>query len=217
MLVALPLLVFFLDLRTAVPLVSIWGMCINLLLLVGLWRQMQLARILPLTVAALPGIPVGVYLLKHIPVRILELWLGLILVGFAAYFIGSKGKTRVLGQGWGYLAGFVSGCLGGSLAASGPPVIMYTAVQPWSKDAIKATLTGYFALSGVIIIAAQAVEQLYTREVLLYGFFSAPFILGGVVMGLWFYRRLNTTHYRQVIVGLITLLGFLTTARALGR
>lgn len=215
-LVALPLLVFFLDLRTAVPLVSIWGMTINLMLLVGLWRQVRLARILPLTLAALPGIPLGVYLLTQVPVRLLELLLGLILIGFAAYFFLAPGRTRVLGRGWEYLAGFLSGCLGGSLAASGPPVILYTALQPWDKDAIKATLTGYFALSGVLILAVQAWDGLFTQTVLLYGLFSIPVIFLGVMVGLWGYRRLDTGRYRQVIVGLITLLGLLTLGKAVG-
>ncbi len=122
-LVALPLLVFFLDLPTAVPLASIWGMTINVMLLAGLWRQVRAARILPLTLAALPGVPLGVYLLRQVPVRLLELSLGLVLIGFSGYVILSRGRTKVLGRGWEYLAGFLSGCLGGSLAASGPPVI----------------------------------------------------------------------------------------------
>ncbi len=215
-LVALPLLVFFLDLRLAVPLVSIWGMTINLMLLKGLWRQVQMGRIVPLTLAALPGIPLGVYLLRQVPVRLLEFLLGAILIGFAAYFLLSRGRTRALGRGWEILAGFLSGCLGGSLAASGPPVIIYSALQPWGKDAIKATLTGYFALSGLIILAVQAWHRLFTRTVLLYGVFSIPFIFLGVIVGLWFYRRLDTSRYRQVIIGLITLLGLLTLGKAWG-
>lgn len=214
-LVALPLLVLFLDLRTAVPLVGLWGMTINLLLLVGLWRQIRLARILPLTLAALPGIPLGVFLLKRLPVHYLELALGSVLICFTAYFIWIKGRTQALGRGWKYLAGFASGCLGGSLAASGPPVIIYTALQPWPKDDLKATLTGYFSLSGLLILVVQAWENLFTPQVLRYGLLSIPFIFLGVAAGLWFYQRLDTSRYRQVVVAFITALGLLTLGKAL--
>jgi len=216
-LVALPLLVLYLDVRMAVPLVSLWGMAINLLLLLDLWRQIRVVRVLPLTLAALPGIPLGVYLLRHLPPRFLELLLSLLLLGFAGYFFLARPRTRELGRGWEVAAGFFSGCLGGSLAASGPPVIIYTALQPWGKDDIKATLTGYFFLSGVFILGAQAVNRFFTREVLFYGLISIPFILLGFLVGLVGYRRLDTHRYRQVIIGLISLLGLLTLVKALSR
>ncbi len=63
---------------------------------------------------------------------------------------------------------------------SGPPVIIYTALQPWDKDEIKSTLTGYFFLSGLIIIVAQAMSGLMTTAVLTGSLISIPFIIVGV-------------------------------------
>ncbi len=95
-LVALPLLAMFLDLKIAVPLVSIWGMTINTILLVQLRAHLRRQNILPLVVAAIPGIPLGVYILKYADVRFLELLLGGLLVIFSWYFVWSGGKTRNL-------------------------------------------------------------------------------------------------------------------------
>jgi uncharacterized protein len=215
-LVALPLLAFFLDFGIAVPLVSTWGMSINLILMVQMRPHLRLQHIGPLTAAALPGIPLGVYILTHVAVRVLELLLGGLLVVFSLYFLWSGGKTRQLSRGWAYAAGFCSGFLGGSLASSGPPVIVYTALQPWPKDEIKSTLTGFFFLSGLVILAAQALSGLFTPEVLNRSLFSIPFIILGVFLGSACYHRLATARYRQVVVGLITLLGLLTLLKALG-
>jgi uncharacterized protein len=215
-LVALPLLAYFLDFSIAVPLVSTWGMTINLILVVQLRPHLRLQHIVPLTVAALPGIPLGVYILTHVAVRVLELLLGGLLVVFSLYFLWSGGKTRHLSRGWAYVAGFSSGILGGSLASSGPPVIVYTTIQPWPKDEIKSTLTGYFFLSGLVIIAAQAMSGLFDSEVLNRSLFSIPFIVLGVFLGSAFYHTLATARYRQIVVGLITLLGLLTLIKALG-
>jgi uncharacterized membrane protein YfcA len=216
-LVALPLLALFLDFKIAVPLVSLWGMTINIILLLSLRRHLSLKRILPLAVAALPGIPLGVYILKNVSVWVLEMVLGGLLVVFSLYFVWSGGKTRILARGWAYAAGFCSGCLGGGLAMSGPPVIIYTALQPWPKDEIKSTLTGFFFLSGLFILAAQAASGLITTTVLSWSVLSIPFVVVGVFLGSWFYDKLDTNRYRQVIVWLITLLGLLTLAKALGR
>lgn len=215
-LVALPLLVLFLDLEMAVPLVSIWGMTINTILLLQLRAHLRRRNILPLTVAAIPGIPLGVYILKNADIRFLEMLLGILLVVFSLYFICSGGKTRNLSNIWVYVAGFCSGCLGGSLAMSGPPVIVYTALKPWDKDEIKSTLTGFFFLSGLIILATQAMGGLVTTAVLTSSLISIPFIIGGVICGSAIYHKLETDRYRQVIVGLITLLGLLTVVKALG-
>ena len=216
MLVALPLLTMFVDFKIAVPLVNIWGMVINVMLLMQLRPHFNLRNIFPLAVAAIPGIPLGVYILKNVPVRVLEMGLGGLLLVFSWYFVSSGGKSRKISRGWAYAAGFCSGCLGGSLGASGPPVIIYTALQPWDKDEIKSTLTGYFFLSGLVIIAAQAMTGLFTTVVLTGSLISIPFIILGVIIGASFYRRLETGRYRQVVVGLITLLGLLTVVKALG-
>lgn len=213
-LVALPLLVWFLDLPTTVPLVSTWGMTINLILLVQLRPHLRLGHIGPLTLAAVPGVPLGVAVLTLVSARWLELLLGALLVIFSLYFLLAGGKTRTLSRGWAYAAGFLSGFLGGSLASSGPPVIVYTALQPWPKDEIKSTLTGFFFLSGLVILAAQALSGLFTPEVLRRSGFSIPFIIMGVFLGTAVYRRLATAQYRQVVVGLITLLGLLTLIKA---
>jgi uncharacterized membrane protein YfcA len=214
-LVALPVLTYLLDLKTAVPLASTWGMTINIILLVQLRPHLSRKRILPLAVAALPGIPLGVYILKTVPVWELEMALGVLLVVFSLYFIWSGGKTRHLSKGWAYAAGFGSGVLGGSLAMSGPPVIIYTALQPWPKDEIKSTLTGFFFLSGLVILAAQAASSLFTSGVLTWSLISIPFVIVGVAVGTWCYDRLDTVRYRQMIVFMISVLGVITLIRAL--
>ncbi len=213
-LVALPVLTFLLDLQTAVPLASTWGMAINIILIIDLWSHLSLKRILPLAAAALPGIPLGVYILKNLPIWELELVLGVLLVVFSLYFIWSGGKTRHLSPGWAYAAGFGSGFLGGSLAVSGPPVIIYTALQPWPKDEIKSTLIGFFFLSGLVILGAQAVGGLFNSQVLVWSGISIPFVVMGVRLGTWCYGRLDTLRYRRVIVWLITLLGLFTLVKA---
>jgi uncharacterized protein len=213
-LVALPVLTYLLDLKTAVPLASTWGMTINIILLLQLRPHVSLERILPLSAAALPGIPLGVYILKNVPVWILEMSLGGVLVVFSLYFVWSGGKTRRLSRGWAYAAGFGSGVLGGSLAMSGPPVIMYTSLQPWPKDEIKSTLTGFFFLSGLFILAAQAASGLFTTMILSWSMLSIPFVILGVFLGSWCYGKLDTVRYRQLIILMISLLGLFTLVKA---
>ena len=58
-LVALPVLTYLLDLKTAVPLASTWGMTINIILLIQLRPHLSRKRILPLAARGLAGHPPG--------------------------------------------------------------------------------------------------------------------------------------------------------------
>ena len=98
-LVALPILVLFLDFDLAVPLASIWGMTINTILLLQLRAHLRLKNILPLTLAAIPGIPLGVYILVNANTRLLEMLLGVLLLIFSLYFIWSGGKREIYQAG----------------------------------------------------------------------------------------------------------------------
>lgn len=155
-LVSLPLLTLFLPIKTVVPLVNLMSGCIDLILVVQLRRFIQRPRILPLILGALPGIPLGVYVLKTVAPWKLELLLGIVLLAFPFYSRYSGKNERYLHPIWGYVAGFCSGCLGGSLGTNGPPIIVYAALQPWDKDVMKATMVGFFTIAHLGSVVFQA-------------------------------------------------------------
>jgi uncharacterized membrane protein YfcA len=142
--VSLPCLSLFIPIKTVVPLVNLMSCVMNLILVIQLRRHLQWPKILPLLLGSLPGIPLGVYYLKHVAPWMLELLLGAVLISFPFYSRYTNPDKRRLQPIWAYLAGFGSGCLGGSLGTNGPPIIIYAALQPWDKDELKATLVGFF-------------------------------------------------------------------------
>ncbi len=213
-LLSLPLLAMFLPIKTAIPLVSLLSWCMSLILIVQMRRHLQWPKIIPLLLAALPGIPVGVYLLKTMAPWVLELILGMVLVAFPVYHRYRRRGEKCPHGRWAYLAGFCSGCLGGSIGASGPPVIVYTALQPWPKDEIKVTLAGYFLISGLAVIAAQAGSGLITGRVMNLFWVGLPFLVAGVLGGSQCYGKITGESYRSVITLLILALGIFMVAKA---
>ncbi|XXJ19772.1 sulfite exporter TauE/SafE family protein [Desulfovibrio caledoniensis] len=206
-LIALPLLGFFLDIKTSVPLMILLAVIISIYLSLRLRKSIDLKNAFTLLAASLAGIPLGVYALKQIPTRGLSLCVGVIMVVFTSYQFLARPEPRSFGKRLTVLAGFCSGVLGGSLGVGGPPVIVYTALQPWTKDRAKATLACFFALSGVAVIATQAVSGMITDEVLhLYGL-SLPALLAGIFLGTKAYDRLSDNGYRQLAMALVFLLG----------
>lgn len=206
-LLSLPLLAFFLDVKTAIPLVALYGVALTVFLLIQLRRFWDWKKIYPLCVGSVPGAPVGVWLLNRLDAQIIQWIVGLVLILYALYSLFMKPAVRGLRIGWAYFCGFLAGCLGGAISASGPPVIVYTSLQPWSKDQIKMTLQGFFVISGLVVIIFQAIGGLMTKNVLFFFFATLPALLLGTWAGSLLYGRIREDSYRKIMYILLALLG----------
>lgn len=213
-LVALPLMVLFWDVRTAVPLVSLLALCNTTILRVQLHAHVRFKRIFPLLIAAVPGMVIGAQMLKAVQTRYLEVLIGLLLTSFSLYLLVSRPRRKELSGVWQWVAGFLSGILGGSIGANGPPVIIYTSLQPWEKDPVKSTLVGYFMIAGIAISTIHAAFGLITAEVLrlfAIGFLPAT---AGLLAGSHVYGRMNSGAYRKAVTFLLLVMGMYMLARA---
>ena len=206
-LVALPLLAIFLDIKTVIPLAALYGISIASLLLIQLWRHFEWKKIYPLLIGATVGIPIGVFFLKELNRDMIQWILGIILISYSMYSLFFKSSRSGIREGWAYLFGFFGGCLGGTLSASGPPVIVYTSLQPWSKDRIKVTLQGFFILSSLMVVFAHAVSGMTTLVVLRIFGISLPILILGTYVGAYFYGMIGGEGYRRVMFILIAFLG----------
>lgn len=209
-LLSLPLLALFLDIKTAIPLVALMGVMLTIFLLIPLWKDLEWSRIWPLLLGALPGVPIGIFILKSLNSRLLLTFLGLILVCYALYSLLFKVAGRGLNIRWAYFSGFLAGCFGGAFSAAGPPVIVYVSVQSWRKELIKSTLQGFFLVSGLMVIIGQAMTGLITSQVLVLFLYSLAPLALGTYTGHFFFGKIREETYRRVILVLLLCLGIFT-------
>lgn len=207
-LLAIPLLAMFLDIKTVIPLTAVMGLTMTTVLLIQLWKHLAWRKILPFLIGTVPGIPLGVLFLKKMDKGMVQLILGTLLIAYSIYSLLSrrlpKGGSR---KGWGYLFGFLGGCLGGAFSASGPAVIVYASLQDWPKDRIKASLQGMFFVSGTMVILFYTFNGLITPVVLKYFGVSFPALLLGTYVGALCYGKINDVQYKKVMFILLGLLG----------
>ncbi|MGE4293690.1 MAG: sulfite exporter TauE/SafE family protein [Desulfovibrio sp.] len=214
-LLSLPLLCLVLPIKTVIPLIALLALCINVWLTIDLRRHIRPRRLGLLLAATLPGVPVGVFLLKTVPAQWLELFVGAVLVLFALHsLLASAPLCRKPHPLWALPAGFLSGMLGGSIGTNGPPIILYASVQPWPKDEIKASLTAYFLAAGLLVSGSHAATGLLTPEVLRLFAVALPALAVGVFCGITAYRRLGEGQYRKLVFVALLLLGGMLLARA---
>ncbi|MEN8685924.1 MAG: sulfite exporter TauE/SafE family protein [Desulfuromonadales bacterium] len=214
-LVAVPLLSLFLDLKLVVPFSTLHGVTITLCLSWQLRRSLSLQKIGPLLLGCVPGITIGVTLLKYADPVAMKLMLGVLVTGYAIYALLSQPiMERKLRPFWAYVAGFATGAIASAFSAGGPPTIIYTTLAGWSKDTIKATLSGFFLCAGLLASVAHLMAGLTTFTVAKYYVATLPFVLLGVWVGSRFYQRINHTLYLKAVFCCLALMGLVLAVSA---
>jgi len=212
-LIALPLLGFFIPFKTIIPLVLLLGLIINATLSVQLRKSVHLTTISTLFLITLPGIPIGAYILKQTSAEILSIILGIIMIAFTSYQLLVKPTQKVLGLPITLATGFTSGILAGSIGVGGPPVIIYSAIQPWSKNEVKGTLALYFLISSVLALLSQAYAGLITKEVIEYTLPAIPGLCLGIFCGIYAFKRISDKGYKKLAILLVFFLGWMMIAK----
>ena len=213
-LLSLPLLAIFLNIKIVIPLTALFGLTMTAILLIQLWRHLEWKKVYPLLISALPGVPVGVLFLKKMDTGIIQLALGIILISYSIYALVFKLQHRGIRGVWVYLFGFLGGVLGGALSASGPPVIVYTSSQAWGKDKIKVTLQGFFFVSGLVVVFFQIITGLTTMTVLRFYAVAVPALILGTFAGSLLYGSIKDENYKKVMLILLAFLGVFMICRA---
>jgi hypothetical protein len=97
-LLALPLLTFLMDMQTAVAVASMATCPIILLLLIQLRNDVDPRKVAPLLLGALPGVPVGVSVLKYVDKSVIHLLLGATLIAYPLLRMASRAFERESGR-----------------------------------------------------------------------------------------------------------------------
>ncbi len=206
-LVAGPLVYAVLEPVEAVALIVIVGMLVSLLVLLGerrrprlLWREIGLA-----SAAALPGLPLGLLVIRVVPAAAMTAAVGLIVGTLCAVRLLRRGAPA-RGSGartWraAVLAGFAVGVLTTSTTTSGPPLAIWLTGRRLEPAVIRDVVTVIFlgldvaALATVLAIAGR--EPLPPLDLLL------P-LLGVVVVGhaigMRAFRRLPARAFEPIVL-----------------
>ncbi|MDX9835116.1 MAG: sulfite exporter TauE/SafE family protein [Desulfobulbus sp.] len=211
-LVAMPLLCLIMDVKQAVPLCIVSGLVITTVMAYELRQLFDWRKILPLLIGSLPGILAGTVLLKEADPVLITRFLGGLLITISGLNLIFKPKPLNPSVAWGYVAGFFSGSINAVVGAGGPPAIIYTTLNDWKKDEIKATLTGFFALTGYLTAAVHAYSGVITQSTMIYFLLTLPFVLLGTFAGSRISGRINRRTYLRTVYLLLMGLGILMLA-----
>lgn len=185
---ALPLLVYFLPLKFAVPLLLLLDLAASLALSTrarsGV-RLDELGRLLPFLLA---GIVLGLTLLIQAPERPLLGGLGAFLVAYSIYCLRRRGGPAPISRAWAVPIGLSGGVLSALFGTGGVLVTLYLAGRLTDKNELRATIATAVLLNSGIRFAAFAATGLITQEGLLP---SALLLIPSMAAGLFIGQRLH--------------------------
>jgi uncharacterized protein len=214
-LVALPLMGLFIDIKIAIPLLLLLGLVINSTLISQLFKHFDYKKWILLFIFSLPGMPLGIYVLKYVDPKYLELLIGVVVICTSIFSMLNTSSLKELNKFWIAFAGFASGFLGGSIGATGPPIIIFTSLQPWDKEQIKTTMVSYFILTGLGILLFYIFNGLITKQILIsFGYCVLP-LISGVACGIYIFNRINDLLYKRTINLFLLFLGTMLLAKSL--
>lgn len=213
-LLAMPVLLFFIDVKTAVPLCILDGLVLTAFMGFQLRGHVQLAKLGPLLFGLPLGILAGVSFLAHVDGMVVMFLLGLLITGYALYSLLASPAPRRLHPAWGVLAGFMSGAISAGFSGGGPPTIIYSQLAGWKRDQFKATLAVFFIVVTVFSSTGHALAGLITPQVLVLTACSAPCVVLGAVLGLKWSQGVDEASFRRYVLFLLIMLGVATSLRA---
>jgi uncharacterized membrane protein YfcA len=196
---------------TAVSLLLPLLMVGDLFSIAALWRRWSVRHTLALLPGASAGVAAGTYLISTVPPRGFRVALGVVVLGFVAYFLvrprlptGSAYRRR----GWhGWLAGTAAGFTSALVHSGGPPVAIYLLLQGLEPVRFVATTVGVFTAVNLIKVPAYASVGLFDWELQLRFWWAALLVPVGVVTGRWMLGRLDPDVFGRVVTALLAVAG----------
>ncbi len=213
--IAMPLLVIVMGVRTATPLVALVACVLSVVIVYKNRISIDMEAVRPLVISSVVGIPIGLLMLKGLSEDLMKIILGCIIASYGLYGLVRPPLAPVSNRkGISLLCGFIAGILGGAYNVNGLLVAMYGAMRRWPPQQFRATMHSYFLPTGFFIMAGHAISGLWTARV--FGLFglALPWVLLAIYLGGKVNRRLTPGSFERYVHGFLMIVGIILVARS---
>ncbi len=213
-LISVPLMIFFVDLPTAV----VTATAVSTVSCAIQWwesRAVQAREMSQrLVCSAIIGMPFGLWLLLNLDARLMKGVLGIVVL--FGVFLSIKGfDLQRLPKTFDYAMGVVAGVLSTATSTNGPPLVFLLHARHFEPQDFRAVLNRVFTFLNFFTLVIFTLAGKMTGEALQLALLSIPVMGTGVFIGTRLRSRINPDHFRNLVIGLLTLSGLSAIANAI--
>ena len=166
-------------------------------------RDVQWLALLPFLAGAVPGLPLGLYLLINAEPRLYAKAMGGLLVVYALVMLLRRPAVlRVQHPLLDGLVGFLGGITGGIAAFPGAPVTIWCGFKGWSKERQRGLFQPFILilqLASLLLLSLGAVPASRPVGLDLAGLAFVPAMVLGTTMGLALFRRMSDLQFARIL------------------
>ena len=209
--VALALLPYFIDVRTANLIVSISGL---VPLAFGLWAYrlgLDWRGLGHCLAGAAIGLPIGLLVFVYVEADWLMQGTGIVILLTALHDLFTWSRRHAatsISQAWSTVAGTVSGFLAGAVGIGGPPIAAYAVRQSWSPEQSKAFVISFMMTLSLLKAFSLVAAGLIGNKVWMLAAVAVPFGYVGSRLGIVASRKINVDCFRRRTLVMLVLVSF---------
>jgi hypothetical protein len=213
-LLAVPLMVLFIDLQQAVIVATLLGTVSNF----GQAWQLRNHQHRPIAyrfiVASCLGAPFGYALFRYANQSLLKVLLGgAVLFGVWMLARGRDLQSAHVSLDW--IMGLLSGVLLLATSTNGPPIVFTLQARRLEPESQRATLNLIFSITGVFSVCVFALTGQIHSDELYVALIATPIMLLGVYFGVVLRKYIDAVAFKNMVLILLILGGLSSIASAL--
>lgn len=214
-LLAVPLLSLIFPLPMLIPAMVLFNLITSFFILIKLHEKIKWYYIVPMFVASLGGIPLGIYALEYLDAQTLKLIIGAIIFIFSLKMLkGIKLAKRNLKLPI-VFAGFVSGLLTSSVSIGGPPLVIAMIRKGYNKEIFRGLLSWFNVFTCLFSSVAFYMKGFLTPDSMKLAIFSLPILFIGSAWGSKISRKFDQKQFKRVVILLNAFTGLLIVVSTL--
>ena len=175
----------------------------------------------PCMLGGAAGVPIGIWLLSHLPAARLMALFGTLLLLYAVYSLLRSASFKLRGFDGpvcGAVVGFLGGVVGGFTAFPGAAVVVWTGLRGVPKAQHRAIVQPYIIMSQIYALGLVALlhPSYLNGQFWLLLALSLPAVVPGTLSGLAIYRRTSDLNFRRLSYLLLGISGICLLAKTCG-
>ena len=201
--ISTPLMLLVYEPQTVIVVAGTAGLGIGVWIISKSWRDVPFREILPITIAALCGAPIAVFILKTADSSVLSIGIAVLIILFAIGSFVKIEKEIPYSKQVGIAAGFIVGVLLPTSGVAGSLVMLFLMTRNWERQTVRAAMAFFLVSLMAFTVVLFALYGLYTPlSLTLIGIVAIPAVIG-FLLGAMLIKRINERVFGNLVIGII--------------